>query len=125
MSTQPVKPNSASNNQRRLYFSILRDIRNTKKDLIINLAGKIVPLPAYTLSTEELKELLKIMDLDLPRQKNGKPVSFAAGQIDTPTFTEHIRRLELWCIESHIPLQYYEAEMSRLENFSQYETKLS
>ena len=121
-----MSTSTISDPQRRLYFSILRDIRSIKKDLIINLGGKIVPLPAWTLKTEDLKELLKIMDLDLPRQKNGKPVSFANGQIDTKDMTDHIRRLELWCIESHIPLKYYEAEMSRLETFSQQtETVLS
>lgn len=117
-----TNPHFITNQQRRLYFSIIRDIRSIKKDLLVYLYDKVVPLPAYTLSTEELKELLKIMDLDLPRQKNGKPVSFASCQIDTKTMNDHIRKIESWCIDSKIPLKYYEAELEKISNFSNKDT---
>lgn len=117
-----TKPNTITDQQRRLYFAILRDIRESGRDLIVSLNGKIVPMPIYTLSTENAKELLKMLDLNYPKTK-GKPESMARGQISTKDMNDHIRWLETTAIESNMTIGHYQAEMERLSNFSQIETK--
>lgn len=118
-----VPANTITNQQRKLLFAIIKDLRSVKRDLIIPINGILTPLPLYTLDTETARNLLKLVDLDYPRDKRGHPASQAAGEISTKDMTEHIKRLEVWAIESQIPLRHYEAEMERLSNFSQIETK--
>jgi hypothetical protein len=110
--------NTISHPQRKLYRAILRDIQNSKRDFIVNLGGAITALPLYKLPQESIHDLLKHMNLDYPRDKQGKVASTAAGQISSKHMTDHIKWLELCCIESHIEMLHYEEETKRLMNLS-------
>ena len=104
---------SITHKQRKLYYAILTDIQESKKDLFISLGGKIFPIPLYAIDQQRAKELLKSLDLDYPTE-SGKPKSQADGKMTSKEMHDHIRFLEVACHESRIKMVHYEAETARL-----------
>ena len=111
---QAVTPNTITHQQRKLYWAILTDIMDSDKD--IEYYG--LTLPTKGVPTKTLHFFLRMVNDEFPRDDKGFPISTARGQISTKDMGDHIRWLELCCLESGITMLHYETQMRRLDNLS-------
>ena len=64
---------------------------------------RIVIRPFY-LSADTLKQLLKVLDFDYPRQKDGTPLSYT--RLSTTDMLEHLAYIETLCAENGIEPEF-------------------
>ena len=116
-----------TDNQRRLYRQILKDVyefSQSGKPFLADVGDYTIQLPIKGKNTDDLHELFKQINLDYERDDKGKVQSTARGKISSAGINQHISWIEKCAIESGAKLRHYEAELHRLSNFSQIETKI-
>ena len=63
-----------------------------------------IAIRPFYLSADTLKQLLKVLDFDYPRQKDGTPLSYT--QLSTADMLGHLAYIETLCAENGIEPEF-------------------
>lgn len=77
-------------------------LREIKKIRYLKISGLKIAIKPFYLSFDTLKQILKYLDEDYPRKKDGKPFSYT--ELKEVDFLRHIAFLECVCAENGITL---------------------
>lgn len=87
-----------SSNFNRLIHGVILSKINKIRLLKTSLGDKEVEFKPFYFSKDTLKQFLKLIDLDYPRDKNGLPLSYT--KLNNLEMLNHYRFLELLLIEN-------------------------
>lgn len=82
-----------------MHGVVLREIQKIR---YLKIAGLKIAIKPFYLSFDTLKQILKCIDEDYPRKKDGKPFSYT--ELKEVDFLRHIAFLECVCAENGITL---------------------
>lgn len=77
-------------------------LREIKKIRYLKISSLKIAIKPFYLSFDTLKQILKYLDEDYPRKKDGKPFSYT--ELKEVDFLRHIAFLECVCAENDITL---------------------
>ncbi|MDR2790257.1 MAG: hypothetical protein LBB59_04715 [Campylobacteraceae bacterium] len=99
-----------SNNFNRFIFSILRDLHAHCKVLKIDEPRALLPI--NLIDAETLRNLLKYLDLNYPRDDRGVPLSYT--KLDSKQMSEHVNWIEKQAGLSGVELSHITREWERI-----------
>lgn len=73
-----------------------------------------IAIRPFYLSAGTLKQLLKVLDFDYPREKDGAPLSYT--QLSTADMLAHLAYIETLCAENGIEPEYLREFKEELRN---------
>lgn len=105
--------NKVSSNFYRFIFGVvLEDLK--KQDGTLQFEEPPFKFKPKAISKESLRNLLKHLDFDYPRDEKAMPLSYT--KLDSKQMTRHIEWIERQCAYSSIELDYISLEWNRLVN---------
>ena len=102
---------SVSNNFFRFIFGVvLEDLHNSGG--VLTFQEPPFKFRVSAISKESIRNLLKHLDFNYPRDENEKPLSYT--KLDSKQMTEHISWIERQCAFSGIEMRYISQEWERI-----------
>ncbi|PPB65657.1 hypothetical protein [Campylobacter hyointestinalis] len=99
---------------RFMHGVVLREI---KKIRYLKISSLKIAIKPFYLSFDTLKQILKYLDEDYPRKKDGKPFSYK--ELKEVDFLRHIAFLECVCAENGYTLNLEKEYKDNLDNKQQ------
>ena len=100
-----------SNNFNRFIFGVvLEDLR--RPNIVLSFDMPKFKMRTSQISKESLRNLLKYLDLDYPRDERGEPLSYT--KLTSQQMTKQIEFIEQTAGFSGVELKYIEAEWKRI-----------
>lgn len=102
-----------SNHFNRFIFGVvLEDLR--RPNITLHFEHPHFKFRTSSISKESMRNLLKFLDFDYPRDEEGKPLSYT--KIDSKQMSDHIKWIELIAGQSGVELDYIAEEWARIIN---------
>lgn len=100
-----------SNNFNRFIFGVvLKDLKNSGG--VLEFQEPPFKFRCSQLSKESIRNLLKHLDFNYPRNENGLPLSYT--KLDSKQMTDHVSWIERQCAFSGIEMKYISDEWDRI-----------
>jgi hypothetical protein len=99
-----------SSNFNRFVFAVLKDLRRQCKILKIDEPRALLPISL--IDSESLRNLLKYLDLNYPRDDKGIPLSYT--KLDSKQMNEHVNWIEKQAGLSGVELSHITREWERI-----------
>lgn len=96
----------SSNFQKFIFGVVLEDLKRSGG--VLTFQEPPFKFRVTSISKETIRNLLKHLDFNYPRDEDGKPLSYT--KLDSKQMSEHVTWIERQCAFSGIEMQYISAE---------------
>lgn len=100
----------SSNFNRFIFGVVLEDLKNSGG--VLEFQEPPFKFRCSQLSKETIRNLLKYLDFNYPRNENGVPLSYT--KLDSKQMSDHITWIERQCAFSGIEMKYISDEWERI-----------
>ena len=100
----------SSNFNRFIFGVVLEDLKNSGG--VLEFQEPPFKFRCSQLSKETIRNLLKYLDFNYPRNENGVPLSYT--KLDSKQMTDHVSWIERQCAFSGIEMKYISDEWERI-----------